>query len=145
MGSRGPTPKASAVRRNKHENAVELSPETRPGRPLPSYLPVSTNAAKHFWKTWSQSPQSATWMETDWEELAVTVLLVDELYKGDTKLAGEIRQRVAKWGATNEDRARLRMKFEKPEEGPSEPTEKELTSVEMDQDLYKKLNALRAV
>lgn len=142
MGSRGSVPKENAVRRNKHEHAVELSPEARPGRPLPSYLPVSSNAAKHFWKTWSESPQSATWMETDWEELAVTVLLVDELYKGDTKLAGEIRQRVAKWGATNEDRARLRMKFEKPEDGASEPSEKELTDFDMDQELFNKLRVV---
>ncbi|MFE8916870.1 hypothetical protein [Streptomyces globisporus] len=81
-------------------------------------------------------------METDWEELAITTLLVDQLYQGDTKLAGEIRQRVAKWGATNEDRARLRMKFEKPEEGPSEPSEKELTAFDMDQELYNKLRAV---
>ncbi|MEU0159015.1 hypothetical protein ABZ154_09285 [Streptomyces sp. NPDC006261] len=81
-------------------------------------------------------------METDWEELAVTVLLVDELYKGDTKLAGEIRQRVAKWGATNEDRARLRMKFEKPEDGASEPSEKELTDFDMDQELFNKLRVV---
>lgn len=142
MGSRGPAPKENAIRRNEHEHAVELSPEARPGRPLPKSLPVSSSAAKHFWKTWSESPQSATWMETDWEELAITTLLVDQLYLGDTKLAGEIRQRVAKWGATNEDRARLRMKFEKSEEGPSEPSEKELTAFDMDQELYNKLRAV---
>ncbi|WP_241838890.1 MULTISPECIES: hypothetical protein [unclassified Streptomyces] len=81
-------------------------------------------------------------METDWEELAITTLLVEEFYKGDTKLAGEIRQRVAKWGATNEDRARLRMKFEKTEEESVEPSEKELTAFDMDQQLYDKLRAV---
>ena len=142
MGSRGSVPKENAVRRNKHESAVEISSETRPGRPLPKTLPVSTNAAKHFWKTWSESPQSSTWMETDWEELAITTLLVDELYKGDTKLAGEIRQRTAKHGATNEDRARLRMKFEKTDDQPEAPSEKELSSFEMDEELYNKLRAV---
>ncbi|KQX43532.1 hypothetical protein ASD97_26025 [Streptomyces sp. Root63] len=142
MGSRGPAPKENAIRRNEHEHAVELSPEAQPGRPLPKSLPVKSSAAKHFWKTWAESPQSATWMETDWEELAITTLLVEEFYKGDTKLAGEIRQRVAKWGATNEDRARLRMKFEKTEEESVEPSEKELTAFDMDQQLYDKLRAV---
>jgi len=142
MGSRGPTPKDNAVRNNKHDYAVELSPEAQPGRPLPKTLPVSSAGAKRFWKTWSESPQSATWMETDWAELEITTLLVDQLYLGDTKLAGEIRQRVAKWGATNEDRARLRMSFEKKPEGPSQPSEEELTTFDMDQEIY---NQLRAV
>jgi hypothetical protein len=141
MGSRGPTPKENAVRKNKHDYEVELSPEAQPGRPLPKYLPVTTNAAKHFWKTWSQSPQSATWMETDWLELESTTLLVDQLYLGETKVAGEIRQRVAKWGATNEDRARLRMKFEKPSEGPESPA-KGSEVPDMDEDLYKRLRAV---
>lgn len=141
MGTRGPAPKTNAVRRNKHEDAVEISTDAQPGRPLPRTLPVVTQMAKDFWKTWSKSPQSATWIETDWFELQVTTLLVEQLVLGDYKLAGEIRQRVAKWGATNEDRARLRMKLEKPE-GASEPTEKELTSFDMDQELY---NQLRAV
>lgn len=121
MGSRGPTPKANSVRRNKHEYATEIPKESQKGRPLPKYLPVSTAAAKHFWKVWSESPQSSTWIETDWLELESTTLLVDQLYIGETKVAGEIRQRVAKWGATNEDRARLRMKFEESkDEGLSE-------------------------
>lgn len=142
MGSRGPAPKANAVRTNKHESAVEISKESQPGRPLPRTLPVFTSGAKRFWKIWAESPQSATWIETDWLELEMTTLLVDQLYKGETKLAGEIRQRVAKWGATNEDRARLRMKLETPEEGPTEPSKKELTDFDMDEELYKKLRAV---
>jgi hypothetical protein len=80
-------------------------------------------------------------METDWLELESTTLLVDQLYLGETKVAGEIRQRVAKWGATNEDRARLRMKFEKPSEGPESPA-KGSEVPDMDEDLYKRLRAV---
>jgi hypothetical protein len=142
MGSRGPSPKANAQRRNKHDYETEISKESRPGRPLPKYLPVSTAAAKHFWKVWSESPQSATWIETDWLELESTTLLVDQLYLGETKVAGEIRQRVAKWGATNEDRARLRMSFEKKaDEGPESPS-KGSEVPDMDDDLYKRLRAV---
>ncbi|MFJ3084374.1 hypothetical protein ACIPJG_32100 [Streptomyces halstedii] len=67
---------------------------------------------------------------------------MDQLVLGDTKLAGEIRQRVAKFGATSEDRARLRMKFEKDPEAPDEPTEKELSTFALDEELYNKLRAV---
>jgi hypothetical protein len=83
---------------------------------LPTALAVKTGGARRFWKVWSTAPQTAAWTETDWAELEITTKLVDEFYKGDTKLAGEIRQRVAKWGATVEDRNRLRMKLEDPED-----------------------------
>lgn len=142
MGSRGPAPKDNAVRRNKHEYETEISAEAQPGRELPRGLGISTSGAKRFWKTWSESPQSATWLETDWAELEITTLLVDQLYKGDYKLAGEIRQRVAKWGATNEDRARLRMKLEEKPDSPSQPSKEELTTFDMDDDLYKRLRAV---
>jgi hypothetical protein len=81
-------------------------------------------------------------METDWAELEITTLLVDQLYLGDTKLAGEIRQRVAKWGATNEDRARLRMSFEKKTEGAPEGPSAGSEVPDMDDDLYKRLRAV---
>ncbi|MEU3278184.1 hypothetical protein [Streptomyces antibioticus] len=74
--------------------------------------------------------------------MEITTKLVDEFFKGDTKLAGEIRQRVAKWGATVEDRARLRMKIEDPDESsekaaPAEgPSEEQVT----DEDLFKFLS-----
>ncbi|MFC4501739.1 MULTISPECIES: hypothetical protein [Streptomyces] len=114
--TRGPAPKPNAARRNVHEHAQELGADTQPGRELPRVLGITTGGAKRFWKTWSQSPQSASWVETDWAELEITTKLVDEFFKGDTKVAGEIRQRVAKWGATVEDRNRLRMKIEDPED-----------------------------
>ena len=140
MGSRGPAPKENAVRRNKHENSTELSLGPREARELPRALPVSTAGAKRFWKTWSSSPQSAEWLETDWTELEITTVLVDQLYQGDTKLAGEIRQRVAKWGATAEDRARLRMKLEKPKDESPEKADTEPTDVDIDEELYELLN-----
>src|SRR5690606_10194126 len=91
------------------------------------------------------SPQSANWMETDWMELEITTVLVDQLYCGDTKLAGEIRQRVAKWGATNEDRARLRMSFEKKPEDGSESPSKGSPVPDMDDELHKRLSAVQGV
>ncbi|MGW0087841.1 phage terminase small subunit [Streptomyces sp. NPDC003328] len=140
--TRGPAPKENAQRRNVHEHAQQLDNAPRPGRELPRVLGVTTGGAKRFWKTWSTAPQTATWVDTDWAELEITTKLVDEFFKGDTKLAGEIRQRVAKWGATVEDRNRLRMKIEDSEndpdnEGPADgPPETQVT----DEDLFKFLS-----
>ena len=142
MGSRGPAPKSNPVRRNKHEYATEIPKEAQKGRPLPRTLPVDTAKANEFWKTWSHSPPATTWLETDWVELEIVTKLVDEFYKGDSKLAGEIRQRTAKLGATVEDRARLRMSFEKKPEGPSEAPNEVPADVLVDQDLYNKLRAV---
>ncbi|WJV49923.1 hypothetical protein [Streptomyces flavofungini] len=58
------------------------------------------------------------WTETDWAELELTAKLVDAFFQGDHKVAGEIRQRTAKWGATVEDRSRLRMSIVEPDEIP---------------------------
>jgi len=134
MGSRGPTPKENPMRRNKHDYAVELKNEPQPGRELPRCLGIQTAGAKRFWKTWSTSPQSATWVETDWAELEITTKLVDAFFLGDTKVAGEIRQRTSKYGATPEDRARLRMKIAKKDEdeaaSPEEAAERLVTETE---------------
>ncbi|WP_251018907.1 hypothetical protein [Streptomyces sp. ISL-11] len=114
VARRGPAPKPNAVRRNTTHalGSHSLTEEAAEGRMLPKSLGIQTAGARRFWKTWSSAPQTQHWAETDWAELEITVKLVDAFFAGDTKLAGEIRQRVGKWGATTEDRARLRMSFE---------------------------------
>ncbi|MET8839701.1 hypothetical protein ABZW67_06335 [Streptomyces rubiginosohelvolus] len=138
--TRGPRPKDNAVRRNKHEHAQTLSSSTTEGRALPPGLGIKTAGARRFWRTWATSPQAANWAETDWAELEITVKLVDAFYGGDVKLAGEIRQRVAKWGATTEDRSRLRMSFEdtKGQDQGDETTER--MADDMDEELFRLLN-----
>nr|WP_232110005.1 hypothetical protein [Streptomyces buecherae] len=66
---------------------------------------------------------------------------MDAFFQGDTKVAAEIRQRVAKWGATVEDRARLRISVKEP--GTDEPegdTPEEPPALTMDEELYRLLN-----
>ncbi|MGK5496382.1 hypothetical protein [Streptomyces sp. URMC 125] len=140
--TRGPAPKETAVRRNKHSHAQTLTNAPREGRSLPKALGVTTAGAKRFWKTWASAPQTEHWAETDWAELEITTKLVDAFYQGDVKVASEIRMRVAKWGATTEDRARLRMSLEKPEDqekGSEKPAEIP-SEAQMDEELYKLLN-----
>ncbi|MGW5773098.1 phage terminase small subunit [Streptomyces longwoodensis] len=140
--TRGPKPKENAQRRNKHEHAQTLSSSTTEGRALPPGLGIKTAGARRFWKTWATSPQATQWLETDWAELEITAKLVDSFYQGDTKVAGEIRQRVSKWGATTEDRARLRMSVEDqdPGEAGTAADVPEPTTTDLDAELYRLLS-----
>jgi hypothetical protein len=138
--TRGPKPKENAQRRNKHEHAQTLSSTTTEGRALPPGLGIKSAGARRFWRTWATSPQAGAWAETDWAELEITVKLVDAFYQGDVKLAGEIRQRVAKWGATTEDRARLRMSLEDPEDQADETAAAEPTNTDLDEELFRLLS-----
>lgn len=138
--TRGPAPKENAVRRNVHEHAQELTANARRGRELPRALGVSTTGAKRFWRTWSQSPQSEHWLETDWAELEITTKLVDALYQGDLKQAPEIRQRVAKWGATLEDRNRLRMSVTHPDDADEDDGPEAPNDAALDEELFKLLS-----
>ncbi|MGW9170145.1 phage terminase small subunit [Streptomyces decoyicus] len=138
MAGKGPPPKTNAVRRNTDPFTHDLS-GPQAGRELPRALGVRTAAAKRFWKTWAESPQAAHFLETDWAELEITTKLVDEFYTSDPKLAGEIRQRVSKWGATVEDRARLRMNFEEPPAQTEEVSEAPTENI-ADMELFRRLS-----
>ncbi|WP_424214793.1 hypothetical protein ACN20G_23495 [Streptomyces sp. BI20] len=141
---RGPAPKPGAVRRNKDHalGSKQLSGAAGAGRELPKALGITTGGAKRFWKTWATAPQTHDWMETDWAELEIVCKLVDAFFLGEMKHAGEIRQRVGKWGATTEDRARLRMSFDKAVEDEKKGPEgtQELSAEAMDKELYKLLS-----
>jgi hypothetical protein len=65
---------------------------------------------------WNESPLSAEFTQTDWDFLLDTALLHARFWQGDPKMAAELRLRVAKFGATPEDRARLRITFAQADE-----------------------------
>jgi hypothetical protein len=69
-----------------------------------------------WWRTWRTSPQAQTLTATDWDFLIDTALLHARFWKGDEKVAAELRLRVAKFGATPEDRMRLRLQIDEPEQ-----------------------------
>ncbi|MFF1792652.1 hypothetical protein ACFVXQ_00165 [Kitasatospora sp. NPDC058263] len=66
---------------------------------------------REWWATWVASPQAEHFSSTDWEFLLDTALIHAKVWSGDTSVAAELRLRVAKFGSTMEDRARLRMTF----------------------------------
>lgn len=69
-----------------------------------------------WWETWKASPQAEHFSSTDWEFLLDTALIHAKVWTGDPSVAPELRLRVAKFGATMEDRARLRMQFAQADE-----------------------------
>lgn len=72
------------------------------------------DATRAWWNTWRASPLAQTFKATDWDFLLDTALLHGQFWSGDLSVAGELRLRVAKFGATPEDRARLKLQIEEP-------------------------------
>ncbi|QKW48859.1 hypothetical protein HUT08_04110 [Streptomyces buecherae] len=138
---RGPAPDPNARRRNREHALGEhaLTAEPGEGRALPKALGVTTGGAKRFWRTWAAAPQTRHWLETDWAELELTTRIVDAFYQGDVRLAGEIRQRVGRWGATTEDRARLRMNFDKQADEEATKAAQEASNSSVDEELFRML------
>lgn len=125
MAGRGPAPKDpdKRVRRNKDPIPATMLTEDEEirGPELPSGVewPIPTLA---WWETWRRSPQAAHFTATDWDFLVDTALLHARFWSGEASMASELRLRVAKFGATPEDRARLRMQVGDPSGGrPDEP------------------------
>ena len=76
---------------------------------------------REWWETWRTAPQSVEMLPTDWDFLLDTALMHHVMWtKGRWEFASEIRLRAAKFGATVEDRLRLKMKVQVP--GPEKST-----------------------
>lgn len=113
MAGMGPAPKANGRRARRNKDTIETTvvrfePAEQPE--LPGDVPWP-EATVRWWKMWADSPLSENFGVTDWDFLQDTALLHAQYWTGDTSKAAEIRLRVAKFGATPEDRARLRIQF----------------------------------
>jgi hypothetical protein len=118
MAGRGPVPKPDAqrVRRNKPRvDATEIvADEQLRGPELPESIDWPA-ATRDWWSTWRTSPLTQTWTPTDWDFLLDTAVLHAEFWSGNLAVAAELRLRVAKFGATPEDRARLKVTIKTPD------------------------------
>jgi hypothetical protein len=115
MAGRGPAPKAANRRARKNSDAgkpltvLRFEPASAPE--LPEGVDWHPRT-REWWAIWANSPQADTLTETDWSFLLDTALMHHGMWsKEQWTLAAELRLRVAKFGATPEDRARLRMVF----------------------------------
>lgn len=114
MAGRGPAPKdpGKRVRRNADPNPTTILRFEEAEQPeLPSSMPWPDETIK-WWEMWRNAPQAEHFGSTDWAFLLDTAVLHAMLWgNGDVTVLSELRLRVAKFGATPEDRARLRMQF----------------------------------
>jgi hypothetical protein len=103
-------------RRNKPEPVAVVRAD---GRVYGPELPESFEwpaATLKWWEVWRRSAQASTFTDTDWSFLVDTAVLHAEFWLGNRSAAAELRLRVAKFGATPEDRARLRLQVGEPGE-----------------------------
>jgi hypothetical protein len=122
MAGRGPAPKPAERRARRNADpvpsvVVEFVPVEQPKLTarMPNGDPWPTQT-KRWWRMWRESPLSKLFGATDWSELADTAVLHGLLWSGHVSVAAELRLRVAKFGATPEDRARLRIQFAQADE-----------------------------
>jgi hypothetical protein len=117
MPGRGAAP-GDPNKRTGHRQRPQLRLVENKAAPQPK-LPDRTwpNQTKVWWKMWGNSPLTDEFTENDWSELLDTATIHAKLWDPRTpptialKAAGELRQRAAKFGATPEDRMRLRIQF----------------------------------
>jgi hypothetical protein len=113
MAGRGPQPKAveKRARTNKDPIPMRVLPRllaSQPDLPDPIVWPDQTRV---WWQMWADSALSVDFTATDWSELLDAALLHAQVWQGELKWLPELRLRTAKFGATPEDRARLRIQF----------------------------------
>lgn len=123
MAGRGFAPKdpSQRRRRNKPQELEVISADGKTyGPPLPGTheWPPATLA---WWETWRTCAQASRFTDTDWSFLLDTAVLHAEFWLGNRSVAAELRLRAAKFGATPEDRARLRIAVGDPEKQPQTP------------------------
>lgn len=122
MAGRGPAPKPQGrrARRNADTIAPTILRFEEAAQPELRQLPGGEEwspATREWWRMWAASPQAELFGPTDWDFLLDTALIHNEVWGGlNLNRLPELRIRVAKFGATPEDRARLRMQFAEADE-----------------------------
>lgn len=137
MAGRGPAPKdpARRRRRNATEPLTTLTPDDElRGPELPAGVLGEDEdgqsndwhpMTKLWWTSWRTSAQAQTFTDTDWLFLIDTALMHHTMWaKGRWEFASEVRLRAAKFGATPEDRARLKLKVDEPGNAPQTPAQR---------------------
>jgi hypothetical protein len=125
MAGRGLPPKDPAIRRRRNTSPIPAMVVVPDGEVHGPELPAGYDwpeRTQRWWNTWRTCAQASTLTDTDWDFLLDTATLHAALWSGNGMVAGELRLRVAKFGATPEDRARLRMQVGDPEAPESSET-----------------------
>lgn len=119
MAGRGPAPAESRTRARDTVETIKLvSDGKKRGPALPILMIKGRRTAWHpqtrrWWENWRKSPQALRMMTApDWDFLLDTALMHHHMWtSGSFEQAAEVRLRVQKFGATPEDRSRLRVEI----------------------------------
>jgi hypothetical protein len=120
MAGRGPAPAGAHTRKSNDHQTIKLIADKKLRGPSLPKLVTKTGAVEawhpqtvKWWNHWRRSPQAIRMMTgPDWDFLLDTALMHHEMWKNRKwELAAEIRLRVQKFGATPEDRSRLRVEI----------------------------------
>lgn len=126
MAGRGPAPGCSSTARQSSQRRRRNAPKlvtivTADGKVHGPELPDTREwpkATLKWWQTWRTCAQASMFTNTDWSFwsfLLDTAVLHAEFWLGDRSVAAELRLRAAKFGATPEDHARLRIAVSEPD------------------------------
>jgi hypothetical protein len=121
MAGRGPAPKGAAQRRRRNKTPP-VTVLVADGQVYGPELPDTHDwppATVTWWRAWRTSAQASRFTETDWSFMLDTAVLHADFWLGDCSAAPELRLRLAKVGATPEDRARLRLQLGEPDGRPA--------------------------
>ncbi|MEU9011522.1 hypothetical protein AB0D12_17430 [Streptomyces sp. NPDC048479] len=129
MAGHGPAPKDPTKRRRRNASEPEtvvVSDGELHGPELPEdVLPGDEDwhpQTVAWWQTWRESPLAQAFIGTDWAFLIDTALMHHTAWtKGKWEFLSEVRLRSSKYGATPEDRARLKIKVDDPTSKPATP------------------------
>jgi hypothetical protein len=125
MAYKGVPPKDDDARQRRNAPIFDKTPVKWDGIVRGPELPgpyAWCNRTKEWWQMWRESPQAMVMHDSDWESMLETALLHNRLWSNPsgqtpqalTNLTAEIRRRVAAFGATFEDRLKLRMSISSP-------------------------------
>lgn len=113
----GPPPKPASQRARRNKDATPTTvlrferadqPALPPAMPDGEPWPART---VEWWAQWAGDPRAEHFDRAAWESLLDTAVIHGAYWAGDLKQAAELRLRVASYGVTPADRARLRMVF----------------------------------
>ncbi len=99
----------------------------------PTQLGMVTQT-KRWWATVSSMPHCVLWTAADWQFALTTAFVADDVFRGDSGRAAELRQREKVMGTTMDSRRDLRIRYVDPEpdtsiEKPSVPKKKSAGTV----------------
>lgn len=120
MPGRGPAPKPADQRaRGKRSDITLLRVITQEEKAEQPLLPADFDWHFQTVVWWTKLPEDPLFEEctpADWAYLLDTALIHNALWQGNLSAAGELRLRLANFGATPADRARLRIQVVMAEE-----------------------------